>query len=301
MSRGPGVIDRVNFVVEMWNNPCDVPWVVYIETALPAALDAFIAVICFDIGDVLRFVFRPANLRSGRHSRGGRKGRHGRKPKGIRVRLTNKMPAFKALTQRRVTQGVKNLWIIDGIGQRLMWWWLVVDIATFTAYNWTSAIYKTERCQMGLGPGGFLRESDDGTYISLLGWNNVGFADLKYRTGSIVTEPFAWSCGPGVYNVVTGLNVENVGTSIVSVQLRVVWQGTPPLKTDWSDPATLEVGEKTGLLATATAKGPCRGNVEILVVNGSVENSAGMITVIGRPPHFPAPIKFKCNSPFFPP
>ena len=301
MSRGPGIIDRVNFVTEMWNNPCDVPWVLYVETAIPAALDAFIAVICFDIGDVLRFVFRPANLRSGRHSRGGRKGRHGRKPKGIRARLTNKLPAFKALTQRKVVQGVKNLWIIDGIGQRLMWWWLVVDIATFTAYNWTSAIYKTERCQMGLGPGGLLRENNGGTYIGILDWNNVGFPILKYETGSITSAAFAWSFGPGVYNVVAGLNVTNTGSLDTFVQLRIVYTNTPPLKNTPSDPVFLRRGESTGLLATSTAKGPGNGNVEVFVDQGSIDAEFGNVAVIGRPPHFPAPIKFKCNSPFFPP
>lgn len=256
MSRPPGPIDRVNYVVEMWNNPCNAPWVLYVETALPAALDAIIAVACFDIGDVLRFVFRPANLRSGRHSRGGKKGKHARKPKGIRARLANKLPAFQALQQRKVTQGVKNLWIIDGIGQRLLWWWLVADIATMALYNWTSMIYKTERCQMALGGGGALRENNGGTYLGLIGKNPVGFEVLKYETGSFNTTKFGGSYGGGTFNVVAGLNIENTGLQIATVHLSMEFGGVPPLKNTPSDGVTLAIGAKTGLLMTGTARGP---------------------------------------------
>ncbi|KKK74417.1 hypothetical protein LCGC14_2883980 [marine sediment metagenome] len=300
MARPPGIIDRVNYVVEMWSNPCNTPWVVYVETALPAALDAIIAVACFDIGDVLRFVFRPANLRSGRHSRRGKKGRHGRKPKGIRAKLANKLPVFKKLTQRKVTQGVKNLWIIDGIGQRLMWWWLVVDIATFTAYNWTSMIYKTERCQMALGPGGMLRTGGAQTFLGLLGWNDVSFADLEYQTGAVSSTAFTFAYGPGTYNVVAGVTISEITLPGTTVKSRIVIIGTPALKNEPSGEIGQVPGKDQGLICTATVKGPAAGFVEVFVDQGFAVASSKMISIIGQPPFFPPPIKFKCNSPFFP-
>ena len=301
MARPPGIIDRVNYVVKMWNNPCQASWFLYVETALPAALDAAIAVACFDIGDVLRFVFRPSGLRSGRHSRRGKKGQHGRKPKGIRARLANKLPAFKTLQQRHVVQGVKNLWIIDGIGQRLLWWWLVADIASMFAYNWTSALYKTERCQMALGPGSMLRENDGGTYLGIIGQNGVGFPNLIYETGSVASASFAGAFGPGTYNAAAGLNVKNTGTIDTEVSLRIVYTGAPPLENEDSDAVTLKIGDSTGLIASSWARGPGGFFVQILVTQGSVTASNGMFAIVGCPPKMPPPIKFKCSSPFFPP
>ncbi|MEE8540003.1 MAG: hypothetical protein V3S54_09305, partial [Woeseiaceae bacterium] len=257
-------------------------------------------VACFDIGDVLRFVFRPSGLRSGRHSRRGKKGRHGRKPKGIRARLANKLPLFKRLQQRKVTQGVKNLWIIDGIGQRLLWWWLVTDITTMFAYNWTSMIYKTERCQMALGPGGLLRNGGTQTFLGLLGWSDVSFPTLEYQRGSVASTPFTFSVGAGTWNITAGVPINEITLPGTTVKMRIVMSGPTRWKVAESDPITQDPGKEQGLISTALGNGPANGFVEVFVNQGFAISNFQLLSIIGQPKFFPPPIKFKCNSPFFP-
>ena len=300
MSRPPGIIDRVNAVVEMWNNPCETPWAVYVETAGPAALEALIQVVCFDIGDVLRFIFRPANVRSGRHGSRGRKGQHGRKPKGIRAKLADKLPPFKKLQQRKMAQGVRNLWIIDGIGQRLLWWWLVIDVATGFAYNWTSMIYKSERCQMALSPGYAVRVGNNQIFLAITGWQDVGYPDLQYEKGAVSTAAFAFSCGDGEYSVVASLAVKNTGPLDNTVEIRIHTEGPGGPEDSEGGAAGVKRGNTADVVMSTSRKGPFNGWVELNTSQGSVTGTNGAIYIQGQPPKMKPPVDFTCNSPFFP-
>ena len=300
MSRPPGIFDRVNYVVEAWNNPCDVPWAVYLETAGPAALDALIAVVCFDIGDVLRFIFRPTNMRSGRHGSRRRKGQHGRKAKGIRGRLAAKLPPFARLQQRKMTQGVRNLWVIDGIGQRLLWWWLVADIASGFAYNWTSMIYKTERCQMALAPGAGLRTGVSQVFLAIQNWPDVIYDNLEYEKDQVTMLPAAFDCGIGDYRIVAGVDVHNSGALPNTVELRIHLVTPQGIVNLGGEAISLGPGDFGTLVTSGHHIGPYDGWVEIQVSQGSVSATEGTLYVQGIPPKAEPPVKYTCNSPFFP-
>ncbi len=299
MSRPPGIIDRVNYVVESWNNPCDTPWAVYVETALPAALDALIAVVCFDIFDVARFIFRPANLRGGKHGSRKRKGQHGRKPKGIAAKLASKLPPFSRLRNRKVSQGVANLWIIDGIGQRLLWWWLVADVVSGFAYNWTSMIYKTERCQMALAPGAAVREHTTQGFLGIQPWPDVIYTVLQYQKGNVQTLPAAFDCGDGKYRIVASLEVTNNGALPNTVELRVHLVTPGGIRDFPGGAISLQPGSSGGLVASASQKGPFDGWIEVQVSVGSVSSDGGALYIQGEPPKQEPPVKFTCDIPFF--
>lgn len=300
MSRPPGIIDRLNYVIESWDNPCDVPWAVYIETLTPATVGLFISLICFDLGDVARFVFRPVKVRSGRHGRRGRKGQHGRKPKGIAAKLASKLPPFASLQQRHVTQGVRNLWMIDGVGQRLLWWWLLADLASGFLYNWTSLIYKTERCQMVLASGAAVREGNNQTFLAIQPWPDVIYLTSKYQKGNVSTLPAAFSCGDGNFKVVASLVVENTGALPNSVELRVHLVTPGGIQDFPGGTIGLSPGDSGGLVAVADQRGPFSGWIEVQVSAGSVTASNGALYIQGIPKVPKPPIEFKCNSPFFP-
>ena len=301
MPRPPGIIDRVNYLVNSCNNPCDVPWAVYVETALPAALEAVIAVVCFDIGDVARFIFRPASVRSGRHGSRKRKGQHGRKPKGFRARLAAKLPPFEALQQRKIAQGVRNLWIIDGIGQRLLWWWLVADVTTGFLYNWTSMIQKTEICQMALAPGTALREDVNQTFLAIQNWPDVLFTKLDYEKGVTTAGPASFACGSGDFQIVAAVEVVNGGPLPCDVELRLFLSTPGGTVIEPGGEIGLGLGGSGGVIAFAFQRGPFSGRVEMQVSAGNVQGVAGSLYIQGMPPTMDPPVKFNCDSPFFPP
>ncbi len=300
MSRPPGIFDRVNYVVEAWNNPCDVPWTIYMETAVPALLEAFIAIVCFDVGDVLRFIFRPTNLRGGRHGSRRRKGQHGRRAKGIRGRLASKLPPFARLQQRHVTQGVKHLWVIDGIGQRLLWWWLVADVASGFVYNWTSMIYKTERCQLANAPGAGLREDNGQTFLGIQNWPDVIYTTARYLRGNVAMLPAAFAVTDGNYKVVASLSVTNTGPLPCEVELRVFLVTPGGIEEFPGGAIGLGIGDSGGLVASAGQKGPFSGWIEVQVSQGAVTGDGGALYIQGLPPKQEPPVKYTCNSPFFP-
>lgn len=299
MPRPPGIIDRVNYVVDSWNNPCDLPWMVYVETALPAALEALIAVVCFDIADVVRFIFRPANLRSGRHGSRGKKGQHGRKPKGLRARLAVKLPEFSKLQQRKVSQGVRTLWVIDGIGQRLLWWWLVADVTTGFLYNFTSMIYKTEVCQMAAAPGSLLRQITFIQFAAITGWNSVSYPTLRYQNGSASSNNAAFAVGPGNWSVVASLDCTNIHHSAQEIEIRVCIQRSTGIEYFTGGQITLDAGASGGLVMSMTGKGPFTGFVQMRPSVGFTTANAGDLYVQGRPLIPKPPIEYKCPIPFF--
>ena len=298
MPRPPGIIDRVNYVVESFNNPCEAPWAVYVETALPAALDALIAVVCFDIGDVLRFVFRPATTRSSRHIGRKKKGQHGRKPKGIRAKLAAKLPAFERLQQRKLSQGVRTLWVIDGIGQRLLWWWLVADVASGFLYNWTSMVYKSEACQMALSPGYALRENVDQLFAAIQIWPDVGYIDLDYQKGNVGAEAFSFGAGSGEFHVVASVSVENTTNQDTDAELRINLSTPGGQEIATSGPVGMGPFGGGELVVSIFQKGPFGGGIEIQISHGFVKATGGCLYIQGMPKEQMPPVRFTCDIPF---
>ena len=297
MPKPPGIISRANYVVDSWNNPCQQPWVVYAETALPAALTVWIAFICFDIGDVVRFMFRPARLRSGRHIRRGRKGERGRRKQGLGRRAAMKLPMMQALTQRKVSQGVKNLWIIDGIGQRLLWWWLIADVASGFLYNWTSMVRKTEFCQAADSPGNALREDTQTTVAAIGGWQSIGFDNLRYQVGSVTMGPFGASLGTGGYEIAVSANATNRFAQATTIQLRLISVTQGGLVIGESEVAALPPLGSAALVVTARIGGPAEVAWQARVGFGGADMSGGAAVVFGRITPRP-PIQFTCPIPF---
>lgn len=185
MARAPGIIDKVNAVLKYFENPCDAPWTIYFETALPALGEAIITVLSFGFDDVVRGALRPGGLRSGRHFR-GRKGGGGlgRAIPEVGEMLGAMLPGAKAAKQRSVTQGVKNLWLLDGVIQRALWYWLVADVTATFAFEWTSAINESRFCQ-AQGVGAALSKDHGGVvcFSTANAWTTPPIEQIVYQTG----------------------------------------------------------------------------------------------------------------------
>ncbi len=294
MPRPPGIIDRVNFVVDTWNNPCDAPWAVYVELAKPAVLQAFVAIVCFGFLDVVRFIFRPSGSRLGRHSRPGKKGERGRKKQGLGNKLRSKIPPLAALANRKVTNGVKTLWVIDGIGQRLLWWWLVADVASGTLYNFTSMLYKTEFCQNSGGPGAALREDASTGHLAVQGWSAVGWSTLDYQRGTASAGVFSFTVGNGDWSVVGAVELENRTDVHINVEIRVKLNRALGTEFQGFGNVSIPPHSSGGLIGVATWEGSLNGSVEVRPDTRAVFAVGGSLFVHGRPPIPPPPVKFNC-------
>lgn len=147
MPKQPGFIDKVNGIINFIENPCFAPWTVYVETALPAAGDALLTLLDFGFDDVVRGFARPRGLRAKPHFfRGGRRGRRGGGIPEIGELIGKAIPGQQQFSRRKVSNGVKHLWLVDGVLQRGLWWWLVADVSVTFAYNWASAIQESAFC-----------------------------------------------------------------------------------------------------------------------------------------------------------
>lgn len=298
MAKPPGIIDRVNYVVKTVNNPCDTPWVVIAETAGKAALSVAIAVVCFDIFDVARFVFRPAGLRSGRHLSRGKKGQNKRSSKGLGRKLANKVPVLAALEQRTVSNGVKHMWIIDGIGQRLLWWWLMIDVSTAFFYNWTTMLAKTEKCQMANIPGAALGEGKPSGVLAIQGWQGVLVPEVPYVRGDMSMVLGQGQCGEGLWNITWGYTGQNETDTLAmaSCGVKIVY----PTNTDRvaTDTQPIEPFMQASMVGTATIKGPFQYETEAKISFGAMAGVYAAISIMGDGTP-PPPIKFTCPVPFF--
>ena len=292
MPRPPGTFDKVNYVIDAWSNPCKAPWVVYVEALKPAALVALVSLVCFDIFDVARWIFRPAAAnRSGRHGRKGRKGQR----RTLVSRTRSKVPPWRALSRRHVTDGVKHLWVFDQFTQRLLWWWLVVDVATEFTYNFTTLVYKSEFCQMAAAPGNELREDDDDIRLGIQGWQAVGFEQLQYTEGAVQSDAFSAQLGDGHWAVFASMDWENEMTNDVSGQIRIRVTSDPDIPPAEGPLTNIAPGSRGGSVATIQITGPASIVYEARSVGGNLTKGSGILYIQGVPPEVPPPTKFKCG------
>ena len=143
----PDSWDKVNFVIDAWTTGCDAPWYIYIETAKPALLKAFITLITFGYDDVLRGYFRPRGLY--RRRTGKRKGKFVRRiprfPEFGNMLGTHLPGAFEVKGFKWNSLG-KTLWRIDGAMEQIRFFWLVAGIVEDFAFEWTSLLYESFWC-----------------------------------------------------------------------------------------------------------------------------------------------------------
>ena len=158
-----------NAVIDFIESDCRPGWDVYLETLFPAAGELFLALVAFDLDDVLRGYFRPGGGRGfgglGRASR-----RFPRLTKAQRARgalrggipemgelLGRNIPGARFFRGRNVGAAERWAWRLDGIAQRGLWWWMVADLGSDFVIHWTTGILESEECDGSL-VAGFTRE-----------------------------------------------------------------------------------------------------------------------------------------------
>lgn len=218
----PGLIDKVNYIVRFIEDPCDAPWVVYLETAIPPAGRLLLSWFSFGLDDLIRGYFRPKGLRSGRHGRGGRRGGKPRTRLGRFIAripglgddvgnfIGKRLPGAKAARGRQVSDGVKHLWIIDNRLQQLLLWWLIVDLVTTFLYEWASALQESEICKRSRSES-MVADGLGGGVAGIQDWVALEVPNVLRTTPNIDWLVSTATLPAGSWTVVVALQLENTG------------------------------------------------------------------------------------------
>lgn len=184
--RIPDLEQRLNFIWRQIVDPCDAPLSVWLELMLPALKTLVMEWFAFDVQNMIVAYLRPAKALSVRrgasHFGGYEKGKRGR----FREKLGKivgfdpaefigeRLPLAEELAGRQVSVGVATLWLIEGIIERVLFWWMVLDLGTEFIYTWMSAVAHTRYCAA----------RDDGVFM--------GKVPLDFAQGIFGWDPVAW-------------------------------------------------------------------------------------------------------------
>jgi len=206
------VWETLNTVVDFVEYGCFPTWTVWLETLWPALGTVAIQLLSFGPGDILRGYFRPSSTRAvgGLTRKPGRRrplkasklarARNSAKIPELGNEVGKKLPGSQFFASRKVTGVEARLWQIDMVTQRFLWYWLVADITSDFATNWTTAIYRSEAC-LDNGRGTIIATDDDsgahapGIWSAVLGWDvevEIPPGVFNGVTGQI-TPPFGWT------------------------------------------------------------------------------------------------------------
>lgn len=166
----------VNTIKRVWQNPCDAPWYVYAEAAKEPAGKFGLGLLSFGLDDVVRGMTRPAGAgRAAGHARPSRRGKKGKRRLKGGIPEVGEMVGSNLLTEdfREPAQsdGLKALWKLDGVIQRGLFYWLLADLTSDFAYEFSTGIIQTEYCRSNLFSAGALEKAHQ-FQGPLTGWHS---------------------------------------------------------------------------------------------------------------------------------
>ncbi len=257
MAKVPEYLKGFNGITYLLENPCDDPWTIYLEFAFPALGDAIISILTFGFDDVMRGYFRPTKgLRTVRHRRRGRKG--GR-PKGgipeIGEMIGEKLPGRETFKTRTVSQGVKYLWIVDGIIQRGLWYWLVFDILNTFFYDWASAIFESNAGE-DCAPSRLLAYGASDASHALFGWNAPFLTFVPYEEGLVWNTIQVFLPAGKRFTVVFGLDATSGPGQGFDAQVGLFTDGTFTTSIEIGDMGFVAPETTSGFVVSADLEGP---------------------------------------------
>lgn len=179
-------IRKANYVIDWWQNPCSAPFEVYVETALPAFLEVIVFMITLTPQDLIKSHVERSTKRGARR-RAVALGRRG---------------------ATKTERALKHFWRIEGLAERGLFWWAVVDLAVDGAYRWTVLMDQTIWCS---GGGSLLTEGHDYAPAISPTW-------LPFTIPNVIQNTVPWiylgggvSVGRGEYHALLTMTVRQAG------------------------------------------------------------------------------------------
>lgn len=141
-------IDKWNFAVFYVFNSCDIGFTIYFQTLWPALGNLSLGLLDFGLDDLARSMLRPKPNRAGRHGRRPTRRRRGREaiPELSDLARTHTYGTIVD-PDRRLTDGVHNLWRFDSIAQKWTYRYSIIEIASDFWTDWWTGIIIDPRSQ----------------------------------------------------------------------------------------------------------------------------------------------------------
>lgn len=261
-------VRSINAVIRLIDNPCNEPYLVYWELALPALGEAWIVLLQFGFDDILRGMLRPKGLykRKGRHG-GAAGGLLGKLIPEIGEEIGKRFPGAQKAKAREVTQGVKHWWIIDGVLQRLLFWFMIIDVVAEFLVAWESAINETRFCQESERPR-LYATGTGGAVAAIQGWQAIGIADVQYAQGGITWNLSTFQVPPGRFNAICAIRGQKLTFTPGEYEIGLFLGSDPFNPIDVSGPVTIGVGEEGEAIMAGVVEGPGTYGFQHRVSNG---------------------------------
>jgi hypothetical protein len=273
-----GAIGTIGAVTNFVEYGCYPHWTVWADTFWRPFGILVIQIFSFGWGDILRGYFRPTNIRGiggrtrrptrGTKNKPGKKGQGRRipKPPEIGNEIGKALPGSKFFQGRKVTGFERRAWVIDGVFQRIFYYWLIADVTEDFVTNWTTAIMESEACRK---PDTFNMKAhkDSGTNVAANQWSGMFAWTTDYES-----EGTQWNALAGTLQIPAGSKAHitfwarshtfapNVNEG---ADLRISVSGpiSPPThQTPWPVNSDDNPQEPT---MTATILGPCQVSFDI--------------------------------------
>jgi hypothetical protein len=143
---------RANTIIDMFQWQCQGKFLFYVRTALPALGQLVLGLLWFDWDDVVRGAIRPFGP-FGRRSlvAGARKPKWKIEIPELGEEIGKRLPGVRLVKANRLWRRTRAFWFVDGLIQRVLYYYLIVDLVSEFMYNWSVGILRApEECGAAL-------------------------------------------------------------------------------------------------------------------------------------------------------
>lgn len=274
MPTPPSYLEKINYIVQFWSNPCNAPFLVYLELAWAPLGRAVLLWFSFGLLDIQRGFWRPSRALGGRRS--ARRGKRGRKPKRIpkavrgRARaiyrlpgigddsggwLGKQIPGAQEVKGRHINQGQINFWILDDMGQKILLFFLIANISIDFLYDWATVVDQSLFCQRtqdgvlyARGPG----STSGGVFICQAG----NAPEIVFKEGDVDWHTNVASVGIRGWHIVSAMELINPGVFPIYHYQELFIQDQYGTRTVMSDPQVILPGATFGSIIKDQINGP---------------------------------------------
>lgn len=232
----PGLEEKLNFIISELIDACDAPITVWLEAMWNPLFQMVLEWYAIDLKQIIITFYRPripgGFPRLGRHGSRGRKGKRKLRRNPLTGALEFDPNEFlgkllqggEEFPNRPVGLWASRFWIIEGVIERLTFWWFVMEIISDFLYRWMSAVAETAYCR-ARDSAVFLSQKSGTISIGILGWSPTAWGAPQKMRRIVFYNGFGvmQAVGPGIATFqgsARGRTVDQEGS--ISARIRIV-------------------------------------------------------------------------------